>query len=129
AAGRIERNKPLLFGTFADINAMGRSSALGRTMAEQIASRFAQRGYAVTEVKLRDSLLVDHGGEFILSRDASVIAKTQDARAVVTGTYSMANRKVFVNARVIDAWNGRVLAAYDFVLPMDREIRSLSGSF
>ncbi|MGF1529149.1 MAG: FlgO family outer membrane protein [Candidatus Competibacterales bacterium] len=124
-----DTQQPLLMATFVDINALETSSSLGRMIAEQVASRFVQLGFAVKEMKLRESIfIVQNGGEFALSRSILDISQSHDAAAVIAGTYAIGRNSVFINARLVRAIDGRVLAAYDYTLPLGPDTRALVAS-
>ena len=53
-----ERRDPLLAATFVDINNLDASSALGRVIGEQIGSQFAQQGFTVIELKMRNNIFM-----------------------------------------------------------------------
>lgn len=123
---------PILVGTLNDVNQMETSTALGRMIAEQVGARLVQRGYIVSDVRFRNAINVkedagrqSQAGEFFLSRDTSVLKGEQDVGAVVTGTYVKAKREVLVNLRMIDAGSSRILAATDYRLPMNSDVRAL----
>ncbi|PIE83242.1 MAG: hypothetical protein CSA09_02875 [Candidatus Contendobacter odensis] len=121
-----EKREPLLSATFVDINDLEISSALGRVIGEQIGSRFAQEGFTVVEVKMRSNIFVaQQAGEFMLSRSIREISQSQNAAAVIVGTYAIGRQSVFVNARLIRATDNLVLSAYDYVLPMGPDVRAL----
>ena len=123
---------PILVGTLNDVNQMETSTALGRMIAEQVGARFVQRGWTVSDVRFRNAINVketrdnkDEAGEFFLSRDTSVLKGEQDVGAVVTGTYVHARNEVLVNLRMIDARTSRILAATDYRLPANSDVRAL----
>ncbi|MCB1823597.1 MAG: hypothetical protein KDJ54_03065 [Candidatus Competibacteraceae bacterium] len=121
-----ERNEPLLAATFVDINNLETSSGLGRVIGEQIGSRFAQQGFTVVEVKMRNNIYVAEGaGEFALSRSVKEISQSHNAAAVIAGTYAVGRQSVFVNARLIRATDNQVLASHDYVLPLGPDARAL----
>ena len=121
-----ERREPLLAATFVDINNLEMSSGLGRVIGEQIGSRFAQQGFTVIEIKMRNNIFVREGsGEFALSRSVKEISQSHNAAAVIAGTYAIGRQSVFVNARLIRATDNLVLAAYDFVLPLGPDAKAL----
>ncbi len=121
-----ERNEPLLAATFVDINNLEISSGLGRVIGEQIGSRFAQQGFTVMEIKMRNNIYVAEGaGEFALSRSVKEISQSHNAAAVIAGTYAVGRQSVFVNARLIRATDNQVLAAHDYVLPLGPDARAL----
>ena len=121
-----ERREPLLVATFVDINNLEISSGLGRVIGEQIGSRFAQQGFTVIEIKMRNNIFVREGsGEFALSRSVKEISQSHNAAAVIAGTYAIGRQSVFVNARLIRATDNLVLAAYDYVLPLGPDAKAL----
>ncbi|MFO1370875.1 MAG: FlgO family outer membrane protein [Candidatus Competibacteraceae bacterium] len=121
-----ERHEPLLSATFVDINNLEVSSGLGRVIGEQIGSRFAQQGFTVTEIKMRNNIFVKEGaGEFMLSRSIKEISQSHNAAAVIAGTYAVARQSVFVQARLIRATDNLILASYDYVLPLGPDAKAL----
>ncbi|WP_419902235.1 FlgO family outer membrane protein [Kiloniella sp.] len=122
----LDRKASVLVASIVDVDALETSSTLGRTISEQLSGRMAQLGYSVSEVKMRDSLAVrPHQGELMLSRDLAFLAGRQDAQAILTGTYSVGEKSVFVNLRLLRAGDGRVLSATDFHLSKDADIDSM----
>lgn len=129
----LPQNVPLVVGTISDVNKLESSSPLGRAIAEQLSSRFVQRGYTVSDLRFRNAINVKQGGkdaaaagEYVLSRDTAVLKGEQEVGATITGTYAIANKQVLVNVRLIEASNSRVLASTDFRLPMSQDVQALS---
>ena len=54
----LDPSQPVLVATLVNVDRLNESSRLGRIFSEQIAGRMVQRGLRVTEVKLRDNLLL-----------------------------------------------------------------------
>jgi len=117
----INSEGSIVVATFVSINNLNESSTFGRIIAEQIASRFSQRGYKVKEVKFRqDTIFMQEGeGEFLLSRDLRAISEKHDASAVVVGTYGEAYNEMYVSARIINPSNGLLVSSCDFGLPLE----------
>ena len=92
-------------------------------LSEQIASRFAQRGYVVREMKFRqDSIYISKkNGEFVLSRDISAISKEINASAVVVGTYGESAEGAYVSARIIDPSTSNIISSCDYGVRMGRK--------
>jgi FlgO protein len=59
AAQSIRPADTLIVASFVNVNNLEESSSFGRIIAEQIASRFAQRGHRVIEMKLRQNSILD----------------------------------------------------------------------
>ena len=120
------RSGPVLVATFVDVDQLEQSTTLGRTVTEQVTTRLVQLGFPVVEVKLRSALFVKQDtGELLLSREIGQIAREQEARAVLVGTYAVGRRGVHLSARLIDPHSGQVLAAQDGLLPLDGHVKSL----
>ena len=126
-----EGQHPLLTATFVNVNSLEDSSPLGRIVAEQVASRFAQRGFTMVEMKLRNQVFIEqNAGEFMLSRSVQEISQAHNAAAVIAGTYAVGRQAVYINARLIRAADNLILAAYDYTLPMGPDTRALlAGGF
>lgn len=124
-----ELQQPILVASLVDVNRLDRSSGFGRIASEQIGARLANAGLPVSEIKLRDGLLVQEGrGELMLSRDIRDLAGTRSAQAVVVGTYAVGRDSVFVNVRMVGAADGRVLSAHDYVVPITADVAALLNS-
>lgn len=116
----------VLVATLVPVDPQAQNSRLGRLFAEQIAGRLAQRGYAVTEFK--------GGSEDVarppLSNGAPLPSALQAAsqqygvQAVVWGTYAVSQRTLYVSLKMF-ALDSTVLAASDYALPMDDDVRRL----
>ncbi len=113
---------PMLAASFVDSTNVENTNDLGRLLSEQIASRLSQLGYSVTEMQLRSDELriLPQGGVLALSRDPARINTDVPAYSVLVGTYSIIERQIYVNARVLRAGDGVALASSDFSLPYVR---------
>ncbi|MCE3264433.1 MAG: hypothetical protein K0R43_3512 [Pseudoduganella sp.] len=124
--GRLASDKPLIMATVVNIDALDQSSTLGRLVSEQIASRLAQGGLRMLEMKLRTSVYMKrHMGEMMLTREVGEVAHNHNAQAVVVGSYAETSDAVFVNIKVVHPQSNQVLAANDFVLAKDGVVRSM----
>jgi TolB-like protein len=113
AAQALGPSDTLIVASFVNVNNLEESSSFGRIIAEQIASRFAQRGQRVIELKLRqNSIFISEGkGEFMLSRDLREISRTHNASAVVVGTYADGGDRLYVSARMVRPADNLLIAA------------------
>lgn len=123
AGPQLDPGRPILVATVVDIDDLDRSSTLGRYIAESVSARFTQGRYRMVEMKLQKAVYMKRGeGELMLTREIREIAAAHQAQAVVVGTYSRAHRSVFVNLKVVQPQTNLVLAAYDYSLPMSRDV-------
>ncbi|MEJ5027610.1 MULTISPECIES: FlgO family outer membrane protein [unclassified Comamonas] len=117
---------PVLVATVVNVNNMGASSPLGRTLSEIYANQMAARGFHVKEVKLRTDLYVREGtGELLLSREMRDIARSQNASMVLVGTFSPAANFTYVSLKLVRTEDSRILSGYDYALPNDRDVTRL----
>jgi len=124
-----QSRQPLLTATFVNVNSLENSSGLGRITAEQVASRFAQQGFTMIELKLRNDIFVkQEAGEFVLSRSVQDISRHHNVAAVVAGTYAVGKNSVYVSARLIRAADSLILAGYDYSLPLGPDTKALLAS-
>lgn len=122
----LDPRQPVLVATLVHVDRLTESSRLGRMFSEQIAARLVQRGLRVTEVKLRESLLLErHQGELLLSREVREVSQAQDAQAVVVGTYAASNTVVYINLKLVNPVGNTVVAAHSYAVPMDENVRAL----
>jgi len=123
---QLDKNIPLVVATLVNIDELTESSRLGRTISEQIGSRLTNLGFDVVELKLRSNIFVKHSeGELLLSREISEILRNHRAQAVVVGTYSVAINFVFINLKIVSNFDNVIIAAHDYILPIDRNVASL----
>ncbi|WP_313169753.1 FlgO family outer membrane protein [Massilia oculi] len=125
-AGKLAGDQPLIMATLVNIDALEHSSMLGRVVSEQIATRLAQGGLPVLEMKLRNSVYLKRNqGELMLTRELGEVAGTHNAQAVVVGSYAETRDTIFINVKVIQPTTNLVLAGHDYVLAKQGTIRSM----
>lgn len=119
---------PFLVSTLVNIDQLEQSSTFGRLISEQITTRLSQLGHGVVELKLRNGVFMKRNeGEFLLTREIKEVASAHRAQAVIVGTYAESNNLIYVSLKVINPTNSLILAAYDYALPLDKQVRSLIG--
>ena len=127
-AAPIDPRAPVLVATLVDLDHLGVSSRFGRVVSEQIAGRLTQRGLAVPELRLRESVaLVPQEGALLLSRELREVSRAHAAQAVVVGTYAVSSRQVFVSLKLVRPEGNVTIAAHDYAMVLDDELRSLLG--
>jgi TolB-like protein len=118
----------VLLTTFVDNNNLESTNRFGKLLQEHIGSRLVQIGYSVKELKLAKSLNIEPGtGETMLTRDLTKLEGTQNAQAILVGTYSRTSRRLYISARLINPTNNTIIASDDYRLCMDSEMLDLFG--
>mgnify|MGYP007039723046 FL=1 len=64
-------------------------------------------------------------GELLLSRELSEVSKEHDAQAVVVGTYAVSAQTVYISLKLVNPVGNTTLAASDYELELDDNMRSL----
>ena len=122
----LDASQPVLVATLVNVDRLNESSRLGRIFSEQIAGRMVQRGLRVTEVKLRESLVLHRDqGELLLSREAREVSQAQNAQAVVVGTYAMSASMLYLSLKLVNPMGNHVVAAHSYAVPVDENVRTL----
>lgn len=118
--------QPVVVTTLVNVDQSSESSRLGRIVAEQIAGRMVQRGLRVTELKLREPLVMRRDqGELLLSRELREVGQVHGAQAVVVGSYAVSARQLYISLKLVNPLGNAVVAAHDYAVPMDDDVRSL----
>lgn len=122
----FHKSKPILVTTFVNLSHLDKSSELGLVMADQVASRFSQHGYAIVESKLRQELSIkEDQGEFILSREIDKLSREYQAYAVIAGNYTQTREVIYMTAKLIKVGNKQVLASVNAKVPLGSNTREL----
>ncbi|MDE2427632.1 MAG: hypothetical protein KGM99_02830 [Burkholderiales bacterium] len=128
ASGFLDKTRPLIIATLANIDALEESSTFGRIVAEHVSGQFSRAGYKMVEMKFRDKVFIKQNvGELLLTREIKEVAQNHSAQAVIVGTYAASDKFVFVNLKLIRPGDNIVLGTYDYAIPMDRTIKALLG--
>jgi len=114
----LDDKNSIIVTSLVNIDSIQKSSTYGRMSSEIIASRIAQKGYYVKEVKLTQSKIFvrQHKGEFALSRKLKEIADKHNIDALVVGTYAVGRQKVRISIRVVLTEDNRIACAHSYAL-------------
>lgn len=124
-ARSLDKRQPIIVASLVNIDDLN-SSRLGRMLSEQLATRLTQNGYAVVELKLRDSIFVKQlQGELLLSREIKDITLTHKAQAVLVGTYAESSGQLYLTIKLVAMADNLVISAQDYLLPLNANVRSM----
>ncbi|MDR2488733.1 MAG: hypothetical protein LBD42_04500 [Desulfovibrio sp.] len=123
---RMSSGRSILSASMVEMDRLDQSSTFGRVAMQQVASRVAQHGFRVVDVRLAEAMIINKNGEFMLSRDVcKVLADRHDAYAAMVGVYALAGSKIYVSVRALRLSDAAVIAAYEYYLPFSGEVSSL----
>lgn len=122
----LDANQPVLVASLVNVDRLSESSRLGRMFAEQMAARMVQLGLRVTEVKLRNNLLLHRDqGELLLSREVREVSRLHNAQAVVVGTYAVSASVVYITLKLVNPVGNTVIAAHSYAVAIDPNVNML----
>lgn len=123
-ADQLERNidhkqasSSYLIGSFVDLNNMSHTNPMGRLIAENLIHELQVRAWRIVEPRLMQNIMINEGGEFVLSRDVKQLREKFGVSAVVAGTYIVASDHILINARVVNVDSGIVLSSGQIQIP------------
>jgi TolB-like protein len=103
--------------TFTNLDKLGDTSSLGRLIAENLMHGLQLHNWQIYEVRLAKGIDINANGEFSLSRDINKLKDEYKISGVVTGTYSIAEGNITINARVIDVNTGLLISSAQTYIP------------
>ena len=120
--------QPVFVTTVVNNDSLAETTSFGRSLQNSIIAGFVGRGYTVKEIKLRKDISVEvDRGEFMLTRELRELAGRQRAQAVVVGTYTMANRVMYLSLRLVSPADQTIRAAYEKKLYLDENTLRMLG--
>lgn len=124
----LDRTLPILSTSFVNLDNLKETSAFGRLVGVQVASRFSQHGYKMIDVRLSNGKLLvqEKNGELVLSRDMKRINNSQDAQAILVGTYTIAGNRAFLSTRLVSTLDNTILSSYNFSIRMGALLKALA---
>ena len=120
-------NASIIAASFVNINDLEESCPLGRIVSEQISSRMAQNGFRILDMKLRQNTVYikERKGEFLLSREIKKISEAHSSGYVIVGTYTVAERSIYICARIVNTTDNSIVTGYDYQLERNFQTESL----
>lgn len=120
--------QPVLVTTLVNNENLRESSSFGRSLQNAVAAEFVRQGFVVNEVKLRSDVSINaEEGEFMLSRELDVLEGKQRAQAVVVGTYTMANRVMYLSVRLVEPDSGVIRSVFEQRICLDENSLRMLG--
>lgn len=116
----------LILTTVVDLDNLYTTTRFGRTLTEALSTSLFRHGFGVVEIrKSAEIFMRDNRGELMLTRDVKLLAKQQQAAAILTGTYSLTPTTVILNLKLLDAGSQQVLSVAGLELQRSRNINHL----
>jgi len=114
----IKRGDLVMAEALTDSNQPGMSSTISKMIPEQIGIRLSQLGYRM------DLSRVSTGADTNYLKPS--ITRGEKPDFVLAGTYLRRRIEMDVSLRIVDTRAGRVIASYDYIMPLNRETAELA---
>lgn len=126
--GKLLNQPPILSTTLLNIDNLEESSSFGRLVAEQISARLSNSSYNMIEMKMQNHVYMKNNvGELMLTRKISEIASTNNAHAIIVGTYFVGKEHISVNLKAVRPLTNEVISAHDYLVPVNEFTAPLIG--
>lgn len=136
---RMDQATPLKIAVLTDVTTPTETTAFGQQVSNQLGSRFVQLGYNVQSVPLTPDVVQTTplaGGPVPIAPNTNAPQPVQMGMqpkigrgdAIITGTYTRMKDTLQVSLKVLQAPDQKIIAAYDYTLPMTRDLRDISMS-
>lgn len=124
-ADQLERNldnkylsSAVMVTSFLSLDDLSQTNSLGRLLSESLIHELQVRKWRVIDARLVKDIVINKKGEFALSRDIKNIKTSYNVGAIVTGTYTITETGVVVNAKVMDIDTGVITSSGQISVPL-----------
>jgi hypothetical protein len=134
----LNKNSPIYTLNFTNRVDMGDPSPFGALVSEQVAARLSMRGFMVTEgapkapapapvpePPMSPEGLVVTGAEGKAAEKRSLEELNRPRSCLLSGTYLIADKVIYVTAKLTALDNGQVMAAHSWTVPVNRNTRAM----
>ncbi|HWR03861.1 MAG TPA: FlgO family outer membrane protein [Humidesulfovibrio sp.] len=134
----LNKNSPIYVEPFTNRVNMGDPSPFGPLVSEQVAARLAMRSFKVTLGQPRKAApkpapeqpdkpegLALSGAEAKAADKRTWEAQNEARPSLLSGTYLIADKVIYVSARIVALDDGQVLAAHTWTVPVNRNTRAM----
>ena len=126
----LNRVMPIVSTGFINLEKPKGSSAFGKLLGEQIASRFSQHGYRVIDLAMPTErpFTKEMNGKPALLRDTKGMSAFCEAQAVIVGDYVVSNDLAYVSVRVLKVPDNSILTSCDFHIRLNEGLKEMANS-
>ena len=116
----------VLVATVVDVNNVQSTTMFGRVTSDCLSSRLTQKDKDVIHATVRqDAMLIRKDGQFLLSREAKLLAKDYNARTALVCTYAVTDHSVVMSLKMVSTVEDSILAGLDVVMPRSPTISQM----
>ena len=105
---------------------------IGQQLSESIATILTQMGFKVVEHRITQAMKLKTNQSLMLSYDPKQLVTNQQVDYVLTGTYTLAEKHLIVNSKLVDLSTNIAVAAANRAMPMtvlwsDTKVKQRAG--
>ncbi len=96
--------------SFVNLKQLSTTSKLGRVIGESLFSELFVRGFNIRDFRGQGVISINNQGEFFITRNVNNLEDYVPNTYVLVGTYSQINKKIMINARMMDNQTGKLIS-------------------
>ncbi|MDR3641381.1 MAG: FlgO family outer membrane protein [Humidesulfovibrio sp.] len=134
----LNKNSPIYVENFTNRMDMGDTSPFGGLVAEQVAARLAMRNFQITEGRPKKPAAMEQPDpalnlgrkpqtpqEILAVEKAERDMDSPPRPCLLSGTYLIAAKVIYISAKIAALDNGQVMAAHSWTLPVNSNTRAM----
>jgi len=126
----LSRIMPILSTGFVNLEHPKGSSAFGRLLGEQVASRFSQHGYRVIDLSIQKHLAFAEGkaAKPALLQDSKGTSSPYELQAAIVGDFIVSDDLAYVSVRLVKIPGNAVLTSCDFSIRLNEALKRAANT-
>jgi len=126
----LNRIIPILSTGFVNLEHPKGSSAFGRLLGEQVASRFSQHGYRVIDLSMPKHLASAEGKTVkpALLQDSKGTAFPYELQAALVGDFIVSDELAYVSVRLVKISDNAILTSCDFSIRLNEALKKSANT-
>lgn len=106
-----EKIESIALTSFVNLHNFNSTSHFGRTISEAFFDELYLRGFSVSDFRGQEAISINANGEYLLTRDVKKLNKEVSSEHALVGTYTVFEKKVLINARIVEIMSGKIVAS------------------
>lgn len=125
----LNRVMPILSTGFVNLENPKGSSAFGRLLGEQVASRFSQHGYRVIDGAMpkQRSFAKENAGNPSLPQHTKGSTPLHELQAAIVGDYMVSDDLAYVSVRLVKLPDNAILTSCDFSIRLNEPLKEMAN--
>jgi hypothetical protein len=123
----LNRVMPILSTGFVNLENPKGTSAFGRLLGEQVASRFSQHGYRVIDMAMPKQSPFAKEKTTPALQDTKGITAPYELQAAIVGDYIVSDDLAYVSVRIVKIPDNSILTSCDFSIRLNETLKEMAN--